>query len=77
MRYVRARWKEHEREQIYRIYVTDCLRAMTESTAKFSGGTYIQKRFAAVVGYEKTDTRTGEEIAAEVIKKAGLVVISK
>ena len=60
----------------YRIYVTECLRVMTENTAKQSGGSYIDKPFTDFIGNNKPkDVRTAEEIIADVAKKAGLEVI--
>lgn len=75
MRYVLSRYRKHRRDLTYRIYVTDCLRMITENTAKFSGGTYMTGRYADSLKQTKADNRTGTEIAADVIKKAGLVVI--
>lgn len=74
MRYALARYQTSQRDLAYRIYVTDCLRTISENTAKAVGGSHIKKRFAAAMGYLKEDTRSGEEIAADVIQKAGLVV---
>ena len=75
MRYAVARYKTYQREVAYRIYVTDCLRMMTENTARFAKGTYVKKRYADFFRESPADNRTGEQIAADVIKKAGLVVI--
>ena len=75
MRYAFARYKTYQREVAYRIYVTDCLRMMTENTARFAKGSYTTKRYADFLKNPVRDNRTGEEIAAEVIQKAGLVVI--
>ena len=74
MRYTSARYRQHQRDMVYRVYVTDCLRMMTENTAKFSGGRYVTRIFSEVLRREPVDNRTGEEIAADVIKNAGLVV---
>lgn len=74
MRYVIARHRQNKLEMAYRVYVTDCLRMMTENTAKFSGGRYVTRSFSEYLRREPVDNRTGEEIAADVIKKAGLVV---
>lgn len=74
MRYTNARYRQHQRDMVCRVYVTDCLRMMTENTAKFSGGRYVTRSFSEVLRREPVDNRTGEEIAADVIKKAGLVV---
>lgn len=75
MRYAMARYKTYQREVAYRIYVTDCLRMIGENTANVSKGTYPQKRYADFLKEPARDHRTGEEIAADIIKKAGLVVI--
>ena len=77
MRYAVARYKTYQREVAYRIYVTDCLRMMTENTARFAKGNYITKRYADFLKNPVRNNRTGEEIAADVIKKAGLVVIKR
>ena len=75
MRYAVARYKTYQREVAYRIYVTDCLRMMAENTARFAKGTYVKKRYADFLQKPAKDNRTGEEIVADVVKKAGLVVI--
>ena len=60
----------------YRIYVTECLRIMTENTAKQSGGSYINKPFADFIGNNKPkDERTADEIIADISFRAGLEVI--
>ena len=58
----------------YKIYTTDALRLISENTAKFGGGGYITKRWIDVMQPKQQDARTGEEIVADVIKKAGLEV---
>lgn len=56
----------------FRAYVTDCLRVLS------MGQKYAVtiERWEDIVAPEKRveDTRTGDEIAADVIKRAGLVV---
>ena len=76
MRYVVSKYKEQQKEMAYRIYVTECLRIMTENTAKQSGGSYINKPFAEVIGNNKPkDERTADEIIADISFRAGLEVI--
>lgn len=77
MRYAFARYNTYQREVAYRIYVTDCLRIITENTAVPIRGTYMRGRYADFLEKPVKDGRTGEEIAAEVIKKAGLVVTKR
>ena len=59
----------------YRIYIADCLRIISENTAKFGGGSYITVKLADIINPKQADNRTGEEIAADIIKRAGIEVI--
>ena len=75
MRYATARFNQHRRDLAYRIYVTDCLRMATENTAKMSQGSYTTVRFYDFINPKPVDNRSGNEIAADVIKRAGIEVI--
>lgn len=50
------------------MYVTDSIRVIGENTAKYAGGGYIKARWHDIVT-KKPDTRTGDEIAADIILK--------
>ena len=75
MRYALARYNQHQRDLAYRIYVADCLRMVAENTARLSQGTYTEARFYDIINPKPVDNRTGEEIAADIIKLAGIEVI--
>lgn len=46
-----------------------------KNTANFAGGTFMPKRYVDIIGDgAKQDNRTGEEIAADIIRRAGLEV---
>ena len=75
MRYATARFNQHQRDLAYRIYVTDCLRIISENTAKMCGGSYITAKLADIINPKPVEDRTGEEIAADIIKRAGIEVI--
>lgn len=75
MRYAMARYQSQQRDLAYRIYVTDCLRIVGENTAKMGCGSYITDKFADIINPKLVDDRTGEEIAADIIKRAGIEVI--
>lgn len=64
--------KKNSEEERYREYVTDALYSISQSTARQSGA-YMEKRFLYLIHPELEDRRTGDEIAVEVIKKAGLI----
>ena len=75
MRYAVARYQSHQRDLAYRIYITDCLRIIGENTANMGGVAYIPARFVDIINPKPADNRTGEEIAADIIKMAGIEVI--
>ena len=75
MRYAMARFQSQQRDLAYRIYVTDCLRIISENTAKIGGGSYITSKFADIIKPKPVDDRAGDEIAADIIKRAGIEVI--
>lgn len=75
MRYVTTRYQSQQRDLIYRIYVTNCLRIMTENTAKQAGGNYMTAEYTDLIHPKKKDNRTGNEIAADVIRNTGIKVV--
>lgn len=58
-------------ERRYKAYLTDALMILTENTARYVGGKQLTKRW--VVEFLPKDNRTAEEIAADIIKNAGLI----
>ena len=75
MRYAVARYQSQQRDLAYRIYVAECLRMVTENTAKISNGSYTVAKFEDILNPKQVENRTGEEIAADIIKLAGIEVI--
>lgn len=60
-----------QEEMLYRIYLTDALKVISENTAKMvQEGKYLPKRYADLIEKKnrKEDERTGDEIADEVIE---------
>lgn len=64
---------ERYHDDIYRAYITDALQAITSNTSMYAGGQAIQQRYYDIIN-RKQDKRSGDEIAADIIKKAGLVI---
>ena len=58
---------------MYQVYVTDALKAISENTAKFGGGGYIQTRFYDILHPKREETRTGEEIVALMKEKLSML----
>ena len=61
------------KDTAYRVYVTDCLKLIAENTGNIS----LKLRYYDIIQPKKADNRTGDEIVADIIKRAGLVVKSE
>ena len=75
MRYVIARYRSQQRDLAYRIYVAECLRMISENAASGGGGSHMAVKFEDIITPKPVDNRTGEEIAADIIKRAGIEVV--
>lgn len=63
------------RRESLEYYVTDALKVISESVAERIGGRYMEERFADLMnGTIQKDDRTADEIAADIIERAGLKV---
>ena len=65
MNYVLAKYREHQREAAYRSYVCTSLQNIPQ-------GKYISKPFDEIIQTAKTDDRSGDEVAADVMNRLGL-----
>ena len=75
MRYVIARYQSQRRDLAYRIYVSECLRIISKNTAKMGGGEFVERKFSDIINPKPKDERSGEEIVADIIERAGIEVI--
>lgn len=62
MNYCLAVYNRDMTEKICRVYITDALRVISESTAAIGRGKYMQKRFADIIDPKPEETRTPEEV---------------
>lgn len=69
--------KQASKEEAYKGYMAECLRMATENTAKFAGGRYMAVSFEELLYPKPVDTRTGDEIVADIIKGAGLTIVEE
>ena len=67
--YVISEYQDYVEEKIYKAYVTDLIKSIAESI-----GVEVNDRYADLIDNTPKDTRTGDEIALDVIKRAGLKV---
>lgn len=68
-------FQKEQEDKAVKIYYAECLRVITENTAKMGGGYYITAKLADIINPKPVDDRTGEEIAADIINRAGIEVI--
>lgn len=56
--------------------MTDAARIVTENTARFGGGSSIQKRWAELLDAhaQAEENRDPDEIIADIAEKAGLII---
>ena len=62
MRYAVARFEQEQKALAYCVYVTDALRCAAM-------GQYPKMRFLDILNMKQQDTRTGEQIAVDVIRR--------
>lgn len=68
-------FQKEQEDKAVKNYYAECLRIITENTAKISGGSYIAVTLSDILNPKPVDNRTGEELAADIIKRAGIEVI--
>ena len=69
MRYAVAKVEQNAKDTAYRIYITDTLRMLTENTAAFAGGHYMNRRFIELIAPAKEETRTEDEIIEQIRRR--------
>lgn len=62
-------FQKEQEEKAVKIYYAECLRAISENTAKFSGGSYIQAKLQDILNPKPTDNRTADDIIEGIRKK--------
>ena len=67
------------KERLYQTYITDTLKCLNDNVAKIVGGSTLKARYHDLfeIGIKKESEKTGDEIALEIIRKAGLKVKGK
>ena len=55
-------FQKEQEEKAVRNYYAECLRIMTENTAKFGGGSYIEAKLQDILEPKPVDNRTSDDI---------------
>ena len=72
MRYFKAREERETQDAAFRMYVGTGIQFIVENTAEFVGSGKGLRDYVEFIGLKEVDNRTGDEVAAEIIKRAGL-----
>lgn len=76
LRYATARYKTEQREAAYRFYVSECLKIISENTANYGGGKFMNKSFYDVLNsHSSASVKNAEEIIEDITKRAGIEVV--
>ncbi len=70
--YCISRYKHKQEEKLFRAYVTDALMHAVNNLAQAFGGNQITTSYKDLM--KPQDTRSGDEIAVDVIQRAGLTL---
>lgn len=67
LRYVKARAEHQNREEAYRIFVTESLKGLPQ-------GKWFTVPYTEIIQPKKIETKTGKEVADEVAEKIGFKI---
>ena len=62
-------FKQEQEEKATKIYYAECLRIISENTAKSGGGSYIQVKLEEILSPKPVDNRTTDEIINSIKNK--------
>ena len=63
--------RKQDQEMAYQVYVAESLRLIGVNTARFAGGNYLEQKYVDLIEPKKEETRTEEEIIAQVRRAWG------
>lgn len=55
-------FQKEQEEKAVKIYYAECLRIVTENTAKMGGGAYVQVKLQDILDPKPVDNRTADDI---------------
>jgi hypothetical protein len=62
-------FKQEQEEKATKIYYAECLRIISENTAKMGEGSYIQAKLVDILDPKPVDNRTADEIISGIKDK--------
>lgn len=64
-------YRKDAEERLFKVYITDSLKILTENTAQQCGGKAINRRYADFVEKQPQETRSADEIISKIKSKLG------
>lgn len=64
-----SRWAENDRQNAWNLYIAETLRKISESTAKYAGGTYTNVKWEDIINPKPAEKRSGKEVIDSILKK--------
>lgn len=62
-------FKQEQEEKATKIYYAECLRIISENTAKTGGGSYVQAKLVDILDPKPVDNRSANEIISGIKDK--------
>ena len=62
-------FQKEQEEKAARIYYAECLRFMTENTAKICGGSYIEAKLQDILDPKPVDNRSADDVINHIKQK--------
>lgn len=74
MRYVKARFHDHEELMAYRIYISDCMKAVVDNIESFGGHGITMRYFEVINNPDEKEERTADEIKEDLKSKMSKLI---
>lgn len=75
--YVAAKAATYSKEELYRNYIADGIKIMSETLAAIKGGSYVSVSYEEILHPKRKDDRDALDIAKDNLSRIGIKVIAK
>lgn len=62
-------FQKEQEDKAVKAYIGECLRIITENTAKFVGGSFLELKLRDILDPKPVDNRTAKDIIEDIRKK--------
>lgn len=72
MRYITSVFRQRQEQAVYRFYIAECLRIMTDNTARSAGGHTMTAKYSDIIDPKPVETKKAEDIVVDIFTRAGI-----